>query len=212
MFTAHKTEISIAHSDGQKIAKELSTGISKETKRTKQLLEDYNGVCYEFDHQHSPIPLVEVLLPSSDFWANLSAPNADSKQVPWKIQREIIQAFLRMQRSEEEKLLKADMHTTVTYWSKRAACISKAIVELGCSMADDQFSRGAICSLKQLKWEAELHQSRAIATFGDLIELPTTVLQTYRSQLSSDSSDDESSDSDTESDSDYDYGDDDLVH
>ena len=145
-------------------------------------------------------------MPSSDFWANLSTPNIDSKQVPWKTQRDIVQAFLLMKRSEEEKkLLEADMHTTVTYWSKRTTCISKAIVELG-SMVDDQFSRGAICSLKQLKWEAELHQARAITVFGDLIELPTADSQTYRNPLSY--SDDESSDSNTESDSDDDYGDD----
>lgn len=85
-----------------------------------------------------------------------------------------------MQRSEEEKkLFEADMHNTVTCWSKRTACISKAIVEVG-SRVDDQFSRGEICSLQQLKWEAELHQLRVIKAlnFGDLIELA------YSSQLS----------------------------
>ena len=77
-------------------------------------------------------------------------------------------------------------------------------------MVDNQFSRGAIlCSLKQLKWEAELHQARAITVFGDLIELPTTDLQTSRNPLSC--NDDESSDSDTELDSNDDYGDDDLM-
>ena len=123
---------------------------SKETKRTKQLFEEYNGTCYELDHQHSPIPLEDILLPSSDFWANLPAPSVDSK-----FQRYTIQAVLMQRSKEEKKLLEGSIPQS-----------------LG-SKVDNQFSRGAICSL-QPEWEAELHQSK------DLIELPAHLVMIWK--------------------------------
>ena len=53
------------HADGQKIAKKLPTSISKETKRAKQLLVEYNEACSEHHHQ-SPTSLLEILSPSSE--------------------------------------------------------------------------------------------------------------------------------------------------
>ena len=194
----------LIHADGQKIAKKLSTSISKETKRAKQLLVEYNEACSELHHQ-SPTSLLEILSPSSDFWARLSpAQYAESCQVPWKVRRDIVQAYLLMQGSEEEKqLLKDDMYATLTYWLERIECIAEATKEI--SSSADRFSRGATCSLQQLKWEAELHLSTAIEAFGSLITIPTVVMEKYKLPLSdfvskdsSDSSCDSSSDSDSD--------------
>ena len=107
-----------------------------------------------------------------------------------------------MQRSEEEKqLLRDDMYATLTYWLERMECITKAIAEM--SYSADQFSRGATCSLQQLKWEAELHLSRTFDSeaFGSLIVIPTVVMEKYKLP-SSDSVGDDSSDSSCDSDSD----------
>ena len=196
----------IMHADGQKIAKKLSTSISKETKRAKQLLVEYNEACSELHHQ-SPTSLLEILSPSSDFWARLSAIQyAESCQVPWKVRRDIVQAYLLMQRSEEEKqLLKDDMYATLTYWLERIECIARAIKET--SFSADQFSRGTTCSLQQLKWEAELHLSTAIEAFGSLITIPTVVMEKYKSDFVSEDSSDSDSSCDRSSDSDSDLED-----
>ena len=66
--------------------------------------------------------------------------------------------------------------------------------------ATNQYSRGAACSLQQLKWEAELHLSRAIEAFNGLIVLPSAGVDKY-GQSSSDFIDDKSSDSSLDSDS-----------
>ena len=194
------------HADGQKIAKKLSTSISKETKRAKQLLVEYNEACSELHHQ-SPTSLLEILSPSSDFWARLSAVQyAESCQVPWKVRRDIVQAYLLMQRSEEEKqLLKDDMYATLTYWLERIECIARTIKET--SFSADRFSRGATCSLQQLKWEAELHLSTAIEAFGSLITIPTVVMEKYKSDFVSEDSSDSDSSCDSSSDSDSDLED-----
>ena len=72
-----------------------------------------------------------------------------------------------MQRSDEEKqLLKDDMYATLTYWLEKIEYIAEATKEI--SSSADRFSRGATCSMQQLKWEAELHLSTAIEAFDSL--------------------------------------------
>ena len=53
--------------DGQKMAKKLSVGITKETKRRKTLLEEHNLAGRELQ---STDPLSDILVPNSDFWNN----------------------------------------------------------------------------------------------------------------------------------------------
>ena len=169
----------------------------------KQLLAEYNGACYELYYQ-PPVTLPEILSPSSNFWARISPTTqyAESCQVSWKVRRDIVQAYLLLQRSKEEKqLLRDDMYATLTYWLQRVECITKAVAEMSSSV--DQFSRGATCSLRQLKWEAELHLSRAIEAFSSFIVIPTVVMEKYELS-SSDSVSDDSSDSSCDSDSDSD--------
>ena len=114
--------------------------------------------------------------------------------------------YLLMQRSEEEmQLLKDDMYATLTYWLERIECIAKAIKEI--SFSADRFSRGATCSLQQLKWEAELHLSTAIEAFGSLITIPTVVMEKYKSDFVSEDSSDSDSSCDSSSDSDSDLED-----
>ena len=100
------------------------------------------------------------------------------------------------------------MYATLTYWLKEIECISKAIAEFSSSDLDDQFLRGATCSLKQLKWKAELSLHKATVDYDGLIEIPTAVTKKYN-LLTSDSiavSDGYDSSS-CESESDYDDSD-----
>ena len=66
--------------------------------------------------------------------------------------------------------------------------------------ATDEHSRGAACSLQQLKWEAELYLSRAIEAFSGLIVFPSAIVDKY-GQSSSDFIADNSSDNSLDSDS-----------
>ena len=94
--------------DGQKIAKRLAKNITKETRKATHLVQEYNNQCIE---ESSPISLVDVLSPDSTFW------NAEARSESFRVRREIIEAFLRMERSTEElELLKSEMKSTMQYW------------------------------------------------------------------------------------------------
>lgn len=183
--------IAITLIDGQKIAKKLSIGISKEMKRVKQLLEEYNGTCYELDSQCLPRSISDVLSPTSDFWG---ADKAESSSIPYKMKKDIIQALLLTRRSKEElELLRNEMCDTVSYWSLRTECIANKITEFD---QDDIFSRGARCLLTKLKTEADLMLLNATTAF----EVPMhNITETSHSH-----DDVESSDSDTSYDTDSD--------
>jgi len=59
--------VSFYHLDGQKIAKKLSRGISKETNRTRQLLDEYNATL-QAQGCFAPVSVSDVLSLSSKFW------------------------------------------------------------------------------------------------------------------------------------------------
>ena len=154
------------YTDGQKIAKRLSAGISKETRKAKELLEDYNATCAQIDDSYCPTLLADLLQTDSTFWKSVC--NSED-EVPWDTKQSIIQAYLLMKRSKEElKLLRGDMQNIIAYWSNRIVSISVTIEQL--HKLSDKFSIGAISSLKQLLWEATLQHSRAADTFGYMKE------------------------------------------
>lgn len=112
------------------------------------------------------------------------------------------------------QLLREDMCATMSYWLKREESISKAITDMPSS---DQFSRGAVCSLRQLKWEAELHLTRTVEAFCPLIIIPSVVLEKHKLILSGSESDmagddDAVSSSDSSCDSDSDCEDYDNIN
>ena len=84
--------IPFTSTDGQKIAKKLATSISKEMKKLKQFLEEYNAICCEVHEEFPPVPLTEVISISSDFWGSSSC--VRDSTVPWKLKKDIIQAYL----------------------------------------------------------------------------------------------------------------------
>ena len=148
--------------DGQKIAKKLSVGITKETKRYKTLLEEYNLAGHELQSTDPQASLSDILVPNSDFWnSHAFIKTESSNQISWKEKEEIIQAFLIIQRSEEELLLlKEDMHATVRYWFTRIKHIEEKLSELS-PTTGELYIKGARCLLQHLLWEATLQYSRA---------------------------------------------------
>ena len=122
------------NADGQKIAKKLCCRITKDTKRIRILLEDYNAAAYELQSEEPTVSLADVLSLYSDFWTHDSHSNCTSAEdIPWKVKEEICQVFLMIQRSNEELvMLKADMLSTIAYWFKRRTSIASKLDELNC--------------------------------------------------------------------------------
>ena len=60
------------HTDGQKIAKRLCKGISRESSKAKQVLEEYNAVSSQIESSFQSLSLEEVLSPTCSIWQSLS--------------------------------------------------------------------------------------------------------------------------------------------
>ena len=102
--------------DGQKIAKKLCKGITKETYKAKKLLEELNASLSEADESFAPLSLANVLSPISEYW---QCPNESSNQIPFSIQRDIIEAYLLQKRCDEELLLlQSEMHNVIEYYNQ----------------------------------------------------------------------------------------------
>ena len=150
--------------DGQKIAKELSNGIDKETSRARQLLDDYNAVSSEVEPYFSPLLFSDVLSPDSNLWMQYAQHEANST-VPSSLKKDITDAYLLMKRCEELELLTSEMNNALEYWRKCAECIKQGIDD---ARADSrsQYSCGVASLLQQRLWVIELTYSRAQAAFG----------------------------------------------
>lgn len=170
----------------------MSSGITKETRKAKELLEEYNATCMQISERYCPTVISDVLQTDSNFWQSVSNSEDNlTKDIPWDTQRDIIQAFLLMKRSEEElKLLTDDMQNVLTYWSNRIVSLTATVEEL--NNHTDQFSIGAKSSLKQLLWEATLQHSRASDIFEHMVKEETSSYDD--SDLDSETSDSDSED------------------
>ena len=158
---------SLCITDGQKIAKRLSAGVSKETNRARQLLSDYNAVSSEISPSFSPLLLSDVLSPDDDIWKQHEWHHTNST-VPSSLKKDITDSYLHMKRCEEEqKLLTAEMQNTLEYWSKRAVRVKQKIDAARCN--SDQYSRGVTSLLQQHLWMIELTNSNAHAAFGTIL-------------------------------------------
>jgi len=89
------------HLDGQKIAKKLSRGISKETNRARQLLDEYNATL-QAQRCFAPVSVSGVLSLSSKFWQDGDVLQKGHEEVPFTIQKDI--RHLRIKRASEIKL------------------------------------------------------------------------------------------------------------
>lgn len=174
-MNAYYYSVTCIHIDGQKIAKRLSSSITKETKKAKDLLEEYNATCLQLNitREQSPLELHEVLPINSEFWqASPLSECSTLRGVSWNTKREVIQAFLLKKRCEEElQLLEEAMQNVLKYWSNRIATISGEIENLQ-GNDTSQFNVGAINLLKHLLWESELQLSKAVVSFRNIVDHP----------------------------------------
>ena len=141
--------------DGQKIAKKISSQISKETKIIKSLLNQIHA-CQPLDESSSGyITLSEALDPSAiqsrlqiyGTWHTI----AEGKK------RDAIDAYLSYCRSVEEiKMLKDEAENVITYYEQRKTAV---VNELESNAAIDSFTRGAKAllhlMLKKLNYHLE---------------------------------------------------------
>ena len=105
--------------DGQKIAKRLSNGINKQTSRAKQLLEEYNAICSEISPSFSHLLLTDILSTDSEIWQQQLS--GASLSVPLNIKKDITDAYILIQRCDEElQLIKTEMSNALDYWRKCA--------------------------------------------------------------------------------------------
>ena len=147
--------------------------ITKESKKTKHLLEEYNATSSQLTDDYVPVSLSEVFSTTSDFWQSL-APNAHrSSSVPWNTQRDIVQASLIIRRSNEElKLLEQEMGNVISYWKRQRECITTQLQHMENADADVQFNKGARCLLTKQLLKAELFYKRAVSSFSKVIVIP----------------------------------------
>ena len=187
--------------DGQKIAKKLSTSISKETRAAKRLLDEYVAAAYEID-KSKPLPSVqEVLSLNSDFWMSRHHVST-SDSIPWKTKEELVQTYLLIKRCEEEKsMLTADMISTLKYWQNHVNSVTSRLEGIGDQKT--QYEHGLQCVLQRSLLLAEFQHHRAANTFSRFIQVPNEVLLkstklSDNTEIDSDSSDESDSDSDSE--------------
>lgn len=172
MHSETSAHISLCHADGQKIAKKLSRGISKETNRARQFLDEYNAIL-QAEGCFAPVPVSEVLSLSSKFWYDEGMQKGCEK-VPLSIQKEIIDAYLRTKRTNEEiKLVEQEMRNVIEYLHRKREIITNQINTYQ-KCDEDMFNKGAISLLHKLLWKVELSEAKAVACFSSIIDVPAT--------------------------------------
>ena len=182
--------------DGQKIAKKLASGISKEMRRIRTLLDECNAVNSQIQ-DCVPYTITKVSSPDSDFWKQKERVNTATieRGILWTVQRNIAQAFLLMKRSSEEMvLLKEDMQRVQLYWAKRQKYIQNQIN----SLSDETFyNQGLRSLLRKAMWETEYNLEKSKILFSSLSA------ETDDESVFPDDNDDFYSDSNSSSDDEY---------
>ena len=184
------------NTDGQKIAKRLSSQILKETKRIKVLLLEYKVYPSKIE-----ISTEEALNPS------LLSVKLDHKlkSKSMAVKQDIIQASLLIQRSREEiSMLQCEMQNTLAFFEEKKI-IDAEIINLTQAQSTTDFIRGSIALLHHLKLKVmkviEDCNSRFATINKDLI-----VTESSAESLANEDSSSSESDSDCyDSDNDYSY-------
>ena len=168
-------------SDGQKIAKRLSTSITKETGTTRKLLLDYNATLASIESESRQVTLEEVLSPDSEFWITQIPPPKPSSQwhhIPWVKKKEMIQAHLLVDRSKEElSLLMEEKQNTLDYWAGVKATVHNYLT-LYTEQTQTPYSAGSISLLRKYLVEAEYYHSTTSSVFGTSLQ-PTSNHNSY---------------------------------
>ena len=151
----------IPFAEGQKIAKKLSLQITKETRKLKALLQEYNAYNTAVNDGYESLPIEDVLDSSKLAYVlnpKLSAYSADKK--------ELIDAYLLLKRSIEEKeLIQSEMKNVISYYEYRVKILSLAMSHLSQSNVD--YKRGGCALLAHLHKDAVQHllQSRKLLLY-----------------------------------------------
>ena len=183
--------------DGQKIAKRLSSGVDKETNRAKQLLEEYNTISSEIYPLFSPLQLSDILSPDSEMWQKPRS--GATSNVPPSLKKDITDAYLMKKRCDEElQLLTTEMHNALDYWRRSAECIKDNIEALRSNSDSDMYSRGLISLLQKRLWVIELTSSKAQVVFSNIISPAESSSPSHYDFHESDFSDSDEHDSDVD--------------
>ena len=125
--------------DGQKIAKRVSSQISKETCKLQKLVTEYNLRTLQTSEE---ISLEMALDPETTL--------EGSSSVTPSQKHNLIQAYLRKKRGLEEiELLKTEMRQVLLYLQQKEDALSCSSVAL--TQSSDQFSHGACSILTNIK-------------------------------------------------------------
>ena len=134
--------------DGQKIAKRVSSQIRKETNKLQKLVMEYNL-------HVSPDKEISFEM-AADPQTTL-----DSKSLPSSQKNEVIEAYLRKERSREEmELLEIEMKQTLDSLKHKQNTLKGTCNTL--KQSNDQFSQGAHCILTKtmLKYEQIIEKTK----------------------------------------------------
>ena len=151
--------------DGQKIAKRLSVGITKETVIARKLLSDYNTCCLVANG--IPVALEEVVSPDAVFWQNSMLATPISSTPSWNVKKDIIQAYLLIKRCEEELLLLSEEKKNVlAYWAYQKEAVQQQLATMYVTDPCTLYTSGARALLLKYQWEVDLMHSNTLALFS----------------------------------------------
>ena len=153
--------------DGQKIAKRLSTGITKEITLARTLLSDYTTICSSLGSS-TTVTLAEVLSPDSEFWQNDLPSKEISCDISWSAKKDTIQAYLIKRSEEELLLLLEEKQNILAYWSDQKKIIEQQLATMTESCT--QYTLGSRALLQ--KYLCEVDRMCSIASASILKVLP----------------------------------------
>ena len=144
--------------EGQKIAKKLSTQVAREIKKIKALLQEYNACqavagstcCLTVADALDSAMLTQILHPK------LCALTPDKQ--------ELINSYIMLTRRKEVvEMLKCDMSNVLHYYNDRKAIITSTIESF---QQESDYSRGACNLLKDLLHATNLHMDVCRKSFS----------------------------------------------
>ena len=157
--------------DGQKIAKRLSSQISKQMSKIVCLLKELNHITVSLTGQDDSLPLSVILDPSSQFWLPAESDHSSSG-VSTHIKQTVIHNYLQFQRSAEElQILRQDMHNTLQYHQQRVSCLQVKIKQLNHADEQTPFTKGAICLLSKLLDKVTIQLLCTVGAFAEFIDV-----------------------------------------
>ena len=158
--------------DGQKIAKKLSSSITKETKKAKQLHQAYISTYAQLDEHYNDVSFADILAVDSSFWQSPLEEGKSSYGIPFSLKRDIVQSYLLSKRSTEElALLKSSLKNMLKYLELKIHRIEMYVKKLDNALATSdytQYEMGAKCSLKQYLSSLEDQQAKASRVFRSM--------------------------------------------